>query len=160
MPRREPAQQVQQRPRTAPRPVPVEDTRVEPEMLLRVREQVRREPEPVFEFDVRDLIDGDDTGLLDMTIEIAPEVPRACGTCRSYRPSEQAGRGWCTNSWAFTHRQMVNTTDIACDSTIGCWWLPADEHVWLDEFEVADDATPRVDRLLARMNPERRAVGN
>jgi hypothetical protein len=110
-------------------------------------------------FDVRDLI-RDDTGLLDMTIEIAPEVPRACVTCRNYRPSEQAGRGWCTNTWAFTHRQMVNENDIACDSTIGCWWLPADEEVWLEEFEVAADATPRVDRLLARMHPERKAVGN
>lgn len=119
------------------------------------------EPEGLAAFDVRDLIaDEDETELLDMTIEIAPKVPRACVTCRNYRPSEQPGRGWCTNSWAFTHRQMVNESDLACDSTIGCWWLPADEEVWLDEFEVAADATPRVDRLLARMSPERRAVGN
>lgn len=116
------------------------------------------EPDTGHRFDVRDLISGD-TELLDMTIEIAPEVPRACATCRNYRPGEQPGRGWCTNEWAFTHRQMVNEGDIACDSTIGCWWLPADEEVWLDEFEVAADSTPRVDRLLARLDPERRAVG-
>jgi hypothetical protein len=169
--RREPAHQPQvQQERKAPRPTAVETVRVAPETPLReqarrepepsVRGQARREPESASEFDVRDLINGDDTGLLDMTIEIAPDVPRACATCRNYRPSEQPGRGWCTNTWAFTHRQMVNEKDIACDSTIGCWWLPADEEVWLDEFEVAADATPRVDRLLARMNPERRAVGN
>lgn len=144
----------------SPRPAP-QEMAYEPDVLVRARRDVWRdpEPEPLPQFDVRDLI-RDDTGLLDMTIEIAPEVPRACVTCRNYRPSEQPGRGWCTNTWAFTHRQMVNEDDIACDSTIGCWWLPADEEVWLDEFEVAADATPRVDRLLARMDPERQAVGN
>lgn len=116
-------------------------------------------PEELPAFDVRDIIEGDD-GLLDMQIEIGEGVDKACGTCRNYRPGEQPGRGWCTNNWAFTHRQMVNETDLACTSTIGCWWLPADENVWLDEFEVAADATPRVDRLLARLHPDRRAVGN
>lgn len=109
--------------------------------------------------DIRQLIE-DDGELLDKKIEIAPNVPKVCATCRSYRPSEQPGRGWCINNWAFTHRQMVNEGDIACDSTIGCWWLPADEEVWLDEFEVAAEATARVDRLLARLHPDRRAAGN
>lgn len=116
-------------------------------------------PDELPAIDVRQLLE-DDGELLDMKIEIAPGVPKMCATCRSYRPSEQAGRGWCTNNWAFTHRQMVNEGDIACDSTIGCWWLPADEEVWLDDFEVAADATTRVDRLLARLHPDRQAVGN
>lgn len=156
---RAPVQQREQPPRREAPRVPVREVRVEPEMLVAVRHAESQEPEPAPQFDVRDLINGS-MDLLNMTIEIAPEVPRACLTCRSYRPSEQPGRGWCTNSWAFTHRQMVNETDLACDSTIGCWWLPADEEVWLEEFEVAAEATPRVDRLLARMHPERRAVGN
>jgi hypothetical protein len=132
---------------------------IEPQELLRQPEDAWYDPEPVPEFDVRNLVEPD-TELLDMTITIAPDVPRACATCRNYRPSEQAGRGWCTNTWAFTHRQMVNETDLACDSTIGCWWLPVDEEVWLTDFEVAADATPRIDRLIAHLDPERRAVGN
>lgn len=146
--------------RTAPFPQPQRHLRhIEPEELLDQPEDGWYEPEPVPHFDVRTLIEPD-TELLDMTIEIAPKVERACLTCRSYRPSEQPGRGWCTNSWAFTHRQMVNETDLACDSTIGCWWLPADEEVWLTELDVAEEATPRIDRLIAHLHPERRAVGN
>lgn len=132
---------------------------MQPEMLLQAPRDAWYEPEPVPGFDVRDLIE-EDSGLLDMTIQISPDVTQACATCRSYRPSEQPGRGWCTNTWAFTHRQMVNEADLACDSTIGCWWLPADERVWLEELEVAADATPRVDRLLAHLNPERGAISN
>jgi hypothetical protein len=134
-------------------------SRIEPDELLSEPQDAWYEPEPVPDFDVRNYIEPD-TELLDMTIMIAPDVQRACATCRNYRPSEQAGRGWCTNSWAFTHRQMVNETDLACNSTIGCWWLPADEEVWLTDVEVAEEATPRVDRLVAHLSPERRAVGN
>jgi hypothetical protein len=131
---------------------------VQPETLLVDPMDAWYEPEPVREFDVRSLIDEDD-GLLDMTITIAPGVPKACVTCRSFRPSEQEGRGWCTNEWAFTHRQMVNETDRACDSTIGCWWLPADQEVWLEDFQTPTGATPRVDRLIAHLQPERRVMG-
>jgi hypothetical protein len=161
-----PAPRPRQRPSEEPeRPVSASQretrvaARVAPDRPLQDAQDTWDEPDAGYRFDVRDLINGD-TELLDMTIGIAPDVPRACATCRNYRPGEQPGRGWCTNAWAFTHRQMVNEGDIACDSTIGCWWLPADEEVWLEEFEVAADATPRVDRLLARLDPERRAVGH
>jgi hypothetical protein len=140
----------------APRP---QRRPIEPVELLDAPEDAWYEPDPIPRFDVRSLVEPE-TELLDMTITIAPGVEQKCVTCRNYRPSEQSGRGWCTNSWAFTHRQMVNETDLACKSAIGCWWLPADEEVWLDEFEVASDATPRVDRLIAHLDPERRAVGN
>jgi hypothetical protein len=142
-----------------PRQLRPRERRIEPEELLADPEDAWYEPMPEPEFDVRSLIERD-TELLDMTIEIAPDVPRACATCRNYRPSEQPGRGWCTNTWAFTHRQMVNETDIACDSTIGCWWLPADEEVWLTELDIASEATPRVDRLIAHLDPERRVAGS
>lgn len=116
------------------------------------------EPEPVPDFDVRRLI-ADTPALLDMTIEISPEVSRQCSTCRSYRKSERGERGWCTNTWAFTHRQMVNATDLACASTIGCWWLPADEEAWLDDTEPERVRTPRIDRLIAHLDPLKKAVG-
>jgi hypothetical protein len=97
--------------------------------------------------------------LLDMTITIGEGVPRQCSTCRNYRQAEHGERGWCTNNYAFTHRQMVNADDLACQSTIGCWWLPADEEVWLDDEEPAIAPTPRVDRLLAHLEPLKRAAG-
>lgn len=132
--------------------------RLAPEDLLDYPEDAWYEPEFDHTFDVRDAI-AETAELLDMTIEIAPETPRACATCRSYRESEQGERGWCTNNWAFTHRQMVNATDLACQATIGCWWLPADEEVWLTDAEPERGATPRVDRLIAHLDPLKRAVG-
>jgi hypothetical protein len=158
-----------QRQRTRPRPMPqdrpvaapdrLRPEPIQPEALLEDPRDAWVEPEPVRGFDVRRLLDKD-SGLLDMTIRIAPEVPRACATCRNYRESEREGRGWCTNEWAFTHRQMVNESDLACDSTIGCWWLPSDSATWFEELEVPTESTPRIDRLLAHLDPERRMVGN
>jgi len=133
-------------------------TRLDPDDLLEAPEDAWYQPEVRDGFDVRKLIDQSNE-LLDMTIDIAPEVPRECSTCRSYRKSEHGERGWCTNNWAFTHRQMVNATDLACQSTIGCWWLPADEEVWLEADDPARGATPRVDRLIAHLDPLKRAVG-
>ncbi len=116
------------------------------------------EAEVTPEFDIRAIVEQR-TELLDMAITLAPDVPRECSTCRSYRMSEQGERGWCTNNWAFTHRQMVNATDLACQSTIGCWWLPADEEVGLIADESGYVATPRVDRLIAQLDPLKRVVG-
>lgn len=97
------------------------------------------------DFDIREVLahHGD---LLDMTIGLAPELPRACRTCRDYRPAENGDRGWCANTYAFTHRQMVNADDLACQSTIGCWWLPYDE-IWLPE-EPVSTPTPRVAKMV------------
>ncbi|HWV24442.1 MAG TPA: hypothetical protein VNZ58_09630 [Thermomicrobiales bacterium] len=129
-----------------------------PEDLLEDPSSAWYEPEPVPGFDVRQLIDNT-LPLLDMTIEIAPDVPRQCSTCRNYRQSERSGRGWCTNNWAFTHRQMVNATDLACASTIGCWWLPTDEETWLNHEEPVRRETPRVDKLIAHLDPLKKVVG-
>lgn len=129
-----------------------------PEALLNEPEDAWYEPEERAGFSIRDIVEQR-TELLDMTIEIAPEVTRNCASCRSYRQSEQGERGWCTNNWAFTHRQMVNATDLACQSTIGCWWLPADEEVWLIEDEPGRGVTPRIDRLIAHLDPLKKAVG-
>ncbi|HVL26455.1 MAG TPA: hypothetical protein VM450_20360 [Thermomicrobiales bacterium] len=141
------------------RPTRAVQAAIDPEALLDDPRDAMYEPDVDPNFDVRALVaqQGDP---LDMTIEVAPEIPRQCATCRSYRASEQGERGWCTNSWAFTHRQMVNAGDLACQSTIGCWWLPADEEVWLeDDAAKLDRATPRVDRMVAWLDPVRRTAG-
>jgi len=106
-------------------------------------------PQPMSErdvtFDLKDIPErqGD---VLDMTLQLAPDLPRSCRTCRDFRPSETGDRGWCTNSWAFKHSQMVEADDLACQSTIGCWWLPYDE-VWLPEARETSP-TPRVAQMV------------
>ena len=132
---------------------------IDPDALLEDPRDAAYEPEVDPAFDIRTIIRRQ-SDLLNMTIQVAPEVPRKCATCRSYRASEQGERGWCTNTWAFTHRQMVNAEDLACRSTIGCWWLPADREVWLDDTEPGPvRPTPRVDRLIAHLQPLRRTAG-
>ena len=83
-------------------------------------------------------------------IEIAPNVPRCCGTCTSYRPSGVEGRGSCTNEFAGPVQRVVFEQDLACQHTYGSLWLPADEEVWLDELTTDYPPTPRVDAMLAR----------
>ena len=105
--------------------------------------------------DVRDAV-ARGAELIDRQIDVAPEVPRQCRTCRSFRSADGGTRGWCTNEWAFTHRRMVNEDDLACVSAIGCWWMPAD-HLRLDLDEELDDVpTPRMDELIARHSPAAR----
>jgi hypothetical protein len=86
------------------------------------------------------------------------DLPRICRTCRDYRPSADGQRGWCANSWAFTHRRLVLEDDPApCQSTIGDWWLPVDD-VWLVAADVSSHgrATPLLDRLTAKAEQRRR----
>jgi hypothetical protein len=141
-----------ERRRSEPAPVP----RAEVEATRPVREEPARVPLPrprrdeQDEFDIRDFV-RQGAEPLDMRIQIAPDVPRACQTCRDFRPSESGERGWCTNDFAFAHRQMVNADDLPCRSSIGCWWLPNDA-AWLegDDPTVLDQPTPRTDRMVAR----------
>jgi hypothetical protein len=86
------------------------------------------------------------------------DLPRICRTCRDYRPSTDGQRGWCANSWAFTHRRLVLEDDPApCQSAIGDWWLPVDD-VWLVAADVSSHgrATPLLDRLTAKAEQQRR----
>jgi hypothetical protein len=123
------------------------------------------DPEPVYDydsefnpdFDIRKIVAQQSEPPLDMRIEISPEIPRKCATCRDFRPSENGQRGWCTNDWAFSHKQLVNADDLPCDSTIGCWWLPAIDEWDRNEFLAQlNRRTPRTDRLLARHSETRR----
>lgn len=112
------------------------------------------------DFDLRDIVERGGE-LLDMTIEIAPDVPRSCRSCRSFQSADGGVRGWCTNEWAFTHRRMVNEDDLACDTTIGCWWLP-DDRYWHSDPPVSwSSATPLVDAFMARrtLAPRRKTSG-
>ena len=98
--------------------------------------------------DASDLVDGGD--LIDVTIRIAPHLPRLCRTCRDFRPAETGERGWCANEWAFSHRRMVDPNESPpCETTLGCWWLPADQ-VWLEKADVSGhgDSTPLLDALI------------
>lgn len=91
--------------------------------------------------------------LIDTSIQIAPDIPRACRTCRSFRSADGGSRGWCTNAWAFTHRRMVNEHNLACRTSIGCWWLPADRYWIIEDDEAFAAATPRMDELIASDAP-------
>lgn len=86
-------------------------------------------------------LDEVDDDELDMTVQIAPDVPRACRTCRDFRPAEGGGRGWCTNKFAFSHRRMVTGEGVPCQTSLGCWWLPHDD-VWLVKADVAAHSHP------------------
>jgi hypothetical protein len=55
-----------------------------------------------------------------------PTVPRLCGTCRSFRADGDGQQGWCANTWAFPRPRRVSAALLACRSTLGSWWLPAD----------------------------------
>lgn len=100
-------------------------------------------------FDLRDIIERGGE-LMDMRVDIAPDIPRACRTCRSFRSADGGARGWCTNEWAFTHRRMVNEDDVACETTIGSWWLPDDRYWMAEDLDYWSDATPRMDAFMAR----------
>lgn len=111
-------------------------------------------------FDLREVVERGGE-LLDMEIDVSPDVPRACRTCRSFRSADGGARGWCTNEWAFTHRRMVNEDDLACDTTIGCWWLPADRYWMIEDDASWSDATPKMDAFMARGSnpPSRKHAG-
>ena len=80
---------------------------------------------------------------------LAPDLPRACETCRDFRPSENGERGWCANRDAFTLRTVVNATDLPCISSFGCWWVPFDDS-WLSEAGIRShrNPTPLLDQTI------------
>jgi hypothetical protein len=78
-------------------------------------------------------------------------IPRMCSTCRDFRPAENGERGWCTNKWAFSHRRMVDADELPCETSIGGWWLPHDDH-WMSSVDVTahSQPTPLLDQWLAQ----------
>ncbi len=100
--------------------------------------------------------DDVDDAMLDMTVQVAPTIPRMCRTCRDFKPAESSDGGWCTNKWAFPQRQMVRAGSPVppCQTSLGCWWLPSDE-VWQEKADVSvhGQPTPLVDFWLSEWNP-------
>lgn len=96
---------------------------------------------------------------LDVEIDLFPDVPRMCQTCRDFRPAEGGERGWCTNRQAFIHRRMVELDELPCETSIGAWWLPADR-VWLPAInaDAADAPTPALDKYLPDFGVEEEPV--
>ncbi len=80
---------------------------------------------------------------------LAPDLQRACATCRDFRPSENGERGWCTNRDSFTLRTVVNSSDLPCISSFGCWWVPFDD-IWLSEAAIRGhrNPTPLLDQTI------------
>ncbi len=100
-------------------------------------------------FDIRRAVaDPDDTSV-SRQLDIGNGVAKCCLTCRSFQPGDEAGRGWCMNSWAATYRQMVNADTLACQSSIGNWWIAADT-TWIPPSDSIQPRTPRTDRLVAQ----------
>lgn len=150
-----------------PAPVPVAESHLGAATRSRPEKQDVHDAPPRLpdldeqEFDVNEVASRSNQ-LLDMTIEIAPEVPRECRSCRSFRSAEGGARGWCNNEWAFTHRRMVNEDDLACETTIGCWWLPSDRYWLIEDDNGYASPTPRMDELIARYDtpPSRKVSGD
>lgn len=138
---------------------PLEEEAIRPAVMSEDIEIVRRGPESDVETREDILVATApvaDDGEIDLTIRIAPEVPRLCRTCRDFRPAEGGGRGWCANEWAFTHRRMVDGDDpMPCETTLGSWWLPADE-MWSVKADVSSHGqpTPLMDSIVAHHRDE------
>lgn len=114
------------------------------------REPARLEPPIPLRPEIADF--GEYGGWFDLqSVEprLAPELQRACETCRDFRPSENGERGWCTNRDAFTLRTVVNATDLPCISSFGCWWVPFDD-LWLSEAAIRGhrNPTPLLDQTI------------
>lgn len=69
------------------------------------------------------------------------DVPRCCATCRDFRPMGAGTSGWCANPYAFPNKRMVESSDLACRSSIGSWWLPTDE-IWMDRADTTHHSRP------------------
>jgi hypothetical protein len=142
----------QQRPVPVSHPEPQPQDRPEGEMVRRAAAPEQREQPRLQAPQRRPLAPIQENSRFERKpIAIAPDVSRVCGTCSSFRPSGVEGRGSCTNAYAGPVQRVVHTDDMAaCQHTFGSFWLPADEEVWLDELEIPDGPTPRVDRMIAR----------
>lgn len=105
-----------------------------------------------------ELAAGPVTGATSLPLWFRTDLPRVCRTCRDYRPAADGQRGWCANSWAFTHSRLVQADDGApCQSAIGDWWVAVDD-VWLVAADVSAHGrgTPLLDRLVPEEGEKRR----
>lgn len=76
------------------------------------------------------------------------QMPRCCATCRDFRPVGDGTTGWCTNEYAPTAKHMVESGDLACETSVGSWWL-ANDVIWLERADTTHHSrpTPLLDEL-------------
>ncbi len=68
----------------------------------------------------------------------APSGDKRCETCRSFQAADDGTRGWCTNAWASTRNAMVDARELACRSSLGDWWIAADD-AWTQGTPASND---------------------
>ena len=83
---------------------------------------------------------------------------KCCLTCRSYAPSNERGRGRCTNEWSRTNRAIVEADDLACHSSLGDWWIAADA-IWIPPESSIRPQTPRTEELLNELDDQQSRRG-
>lgn len=69
------------------------------------------------------------------------QMPRCCATCRDFRPVGDGTTGWCTNEYAPTAKHMVESGDLACETSVGSWWL-ANDVIWLERADTTHHSRP------------------
>lgn len=77
---------------------------------------------------------------IDLSHELQ-SVRRCCATCRDFRQVGDGRTGWCNNPYAFSERRMVQSSEIACRSSLGVWWLPHDD-LWLERADTTHHGRP------------------
>jgi hypothetical protein len=72
---------------------------------------------------------------------LAASLPRTCGTCREFKREGDSAHGWCSQEHALVERRMVESSELACRSTLGVWWLPLDD-LRLERADTAHHGRP------------------
>jgi hypothetical protein len=77
-------------------------------------------------------------------IDAAPQlasVQRCCGTCREFKRDGDSSYGWCSSSYALPEPRMVESSELACRSALGVWWLAHDDW-WLERADTSHHGRP------------------
>lgn len=92
--------------------------------------------------------EGDDNNVA-LNVPMSLQREQCCRTCRDFRPAEGGQQGWCNNPFAFEGRQRVDADELACRSTFGSWWSPADDW-WIERADISHHSTPTplIDELM------------
>ena len=87
-------------------------------------------------------------------------VRRCCATCRDFKQVGDGSTGWCNNPYAFSERRMVQSSEIACRSSLGVWWLPHDD-IWLEYADTTHHGrpTPLLDDVVGTVPAGRQGMG-
>lgn len=75
-----------------------------------------------------------------------------CRNCRDFLPAKDGVTGWCNNPFAFEERHKVSGAIVACQSSFGSWWSPADDW-WMERADIAHHSapTPLFDHLIRQL---------